>query len=57
MKIIMSLIKHVTESCKEMFVRAIIACYMKKSLCGPCFEFESSSHRCSTLGCILTLNV
>ena len=42
---------------KKYLVRAIIAFYMKKPPCGPCFEFESSSHRCSSLGCILTLNV
>ena len=29
---------------------------MKKSPCGPCLEFESSSHRCLSLGFVLTLN-
>ena len=50
MKIIMNLIKRV----KKYLVRAIIAFLHEKSTCGPCFEFESSSHRCSSLGCILT---
>ena len=53
MKIIMNLNKRVTDS----LVRAIIAFLHEKLSCGPCFEIESSSHRCSSLGCILTLNV
>ena len=42
---------------KKYLVPAIIAFLHEKSPCGPCFEFESSSHHCLSLGCILTLNI
>ena len=53
MKIIMNVIKRVTDSCKEILGSSHNSVFTWKNLC---FEFESSSHRCSSLGCILTLN-
>ena len=55
----MKTIKNLNQACDGFIylVRAIIAFLHEKSPCGPCFEFESSNHRCSSLECILTLNV
>ena len=55
MKIIMNLIKRVTDSCKEIFGLSHHSIFTWKNRTAD--HALSLSHRCSTLGCILTLNV